>query len=151
VVRHVKPVLRPAMITDLPAIYRGEQGYIRQWEPQHEGAWQADLGRHLIGWVENFERLTVACIDDEVIGYSLWREEQGSAELCTLHISESHRRKGIGQRLVEAYIEQARQAGLERLSLHVRADNPARLLYEQAGFVEVGVNARGYLHYERQC
>lgn len=48
--------------------------------------------------------------------------------------------------LVEAYIEAARQAGFETLSLHVRGDNPAWLLYERAGFVEVGVNARGYLH-----
>lgn len=33
-----QPVLRPARVTDLPAIYRGELGYIRQWEPQHEHA-----------------------------------------------------------------------------------------------------------------
>lgn len=146
-----QPVLRPARVTDLPAIYRGELGYIRQWEPQHEHAWQMAAERHLVQWVENFERLTVACLEDQLVGYSLWADEMGYAELCILHVSEAYRRKGIGRRLVEAYIEQARQAGLERLSLDVRGDNPARLLYEQAGFVEIGVNARGYLHYERQC
>lgn len=144
-------VLRAARVTDLPAIYRGELGYIRQWEPQHENDWRMAAERHLEQWVEHFERLTIACIGGELVGYSLWREEQGSAELCTLHVGEAHRRKGIGQRLVEAYIEQARDAGLERFSLDVRGDNPARLLYEQAGFVEVGINAHGYLHYERQC
>nr|WP_288453231.1 GNAT family N-acetyltransferase [uncultured Pseudomonas sp.] len=141
-------VLRPARVTDLPAIYRGELGYIRQWEPQHEHDWRMVAERHIEQWVENFERLTIACIDGELVGYSLWREEQGSAELCTLHVSEAHRRKGIGRRLMEGYIEQARQAGLERLNLDVRGDNPARLLYEHAGFVAVGVNARGYLQYE---
>lgn len=30
-----KPLLRPAWVTDLPAIYRGELGYIHQWEPRH--------------------------------------------------------------------------------------------------------------------
>ncbi len=149
--RVVAVVLRPARVTDLPAIYRGELGYIRQWEPQHEQGWRMAAERHLQQWVEHFERLTVADIDGQLVGYSLWREEQGSAELCTLHVGEAHRRQGIGQRLVEAYIEQACSAGLKRLSLDVRGDNPARLLYEQAGFAQVSVNARGYLHYERQC
>ncbi|MFB4369045.1 MULTISPECIES: GNAT family N-acetyltransferase [unclassified Pseudomonas] len=144
-------VLRLARVTDLPAIYRGELGYIRQWEPQHEHGWRMAAERHLEQWVEHFERLTVADIDGQLVGYSLWREEQGSAELCTLHVGEAHRRQRIGQKLVEAYIEQARSAGLKRLSLDVRGDNPARLLYEQAGFAQVGVNACGYLHYERQC
>lgn len=143
-----QPVLRPARVTDLPAIYRGELGYIRQWEPQHEHAWQMAAERHLVQWVENFERLTVACLEDQLVGYSLWADEMGYAQLCTLHVSEAYRRKGIGRRLVEAYIEQARQAGFETLSLHVRADNPARLLYERAGFGHVGANALGYLRYE---
>lgn len=144
------PVLRPAQVTDLPAIYRGELGYIRQWEPQHEHAWQMAAERHLALWVENFERLTVACVDDQLVGYSLWADELGHAELCTVHVGEAYRRGGIGQVLVGAYIESARQAGFETLSLHVRADNPARRLYERAGFVHVGANALGYLRYELQ-
>lgn len=83
--RVVAVVLRPARVTDLPAIYRGELGYIRQWEPQHEQGWRTAAERHLQQWVEHFERLTVADIDGVLVGYSLWREEQGSAELspCT--------------------------------------------------------------------
>lgn len=42
-----KPVLRPARVTDLPAVYRGELGYIRQWEPQHEHAWQMAAEQNL--------------------------------------------------------------------------------------------------------
>ncbi|WP_083329787.1 GNAT family N-acetyltransferase [Pseudomonas argentinensis] len=34
----------------------------------------------------------------------------GHAELCTLHVSEAYRRWGIGQLLVAAYVESARQA-----------------------------------------
>ncbi|MDQ7984328.1 GNAT family N-acetyltransferase [Pseudomonas sp. G34] len=145
-----QPVLRPARATDIPAIYRGELGYIRQWEPQHEQAWQTAAERHLARWVENFARLTVACLEDQLVGYSLWADELGHAQLCTLHVSEAYRRRGIGRVLVTAYIESARQAGFETLSLHVRSDNPARRLYERTGFSQVGVNARGYLRYELQ-
>ncbi len=90
-----KPVLRPARVTDLPAIYRGELAYIRQWEPQHEHAWQMAAERHLALWVENFERLTIACVDDQLVGYSLWADELGHAELCTVHVGEAYRR-GVG-------------------------------------------------------
>ncbi len=60
------------------------------------------------------------------------------------------RQQTLGQALVGAYIESARQAGFETLSLHVRADDPARRLYERAGFGHVGANALGYLRYELQ-
>lgn len=146
-----RPVLRPARVTDLPAIYRGELGYIRQWEPQHEHAWQMAAERHLAQWVENFERLTLAWVDDQLVGYSLWADELGNAQLCTLQVSEAYRCRGIGQVLVAAYVESARQAGFETLSLHVRSDNPARRLYGRAGFAEVGTKALGYLRYERQA
>ncbi|YCH28632.1 GNAT family N-acetyltransferase [Pseudomonas sp. D2-5] len=57
----------------------------------------------------------------------------------------------MGQLLVAAYVESARQAGFVTLSLHVRSDNPARQLYARAGFAEVGTNALGYLRYELQA
>jgi ribosomal protein S18 acetylase RimI-like enzyme len=141
--------LRPAHITDLPAIYRGEQGYIQRWEPAHEAAWQRQLERHLTRWVEHFDRLTVAMLDGQLAGYSLWMPEDGAAELCTINVGEAHRRNGIGRELLQAYVAAARQAGYARLSLCVRADNPARLMYEVAGFVCVGTAANGYLRYER--
>lgn|GEM_PF-2146524 len=65
--------------------------------------------------------------------------------------SEAYRRRGIGQGVVDAYVAEARQAGSTALSLHVRSDNPAQLLYQRAGFSQVGVNARGYLRYERRA
>ncbi len=141
--------LRPARITDLPAVYRGERGYIQRWEPAHELAWQEQLERHLTRWVNNVERLTVAMLDGQFAGYSMWMPEDGLAELCTINVGEAYRRKGIGRALLEAYRVAAGQAGYARLSLCVRADNPARLMYEAAGFVCVGTAANGYLRYER--
>nr|GFB64088.1 hypothetical protein [Tanacetum cinerariifolium] len=73
--------LRQAVISDLPAIYRGEEAYIRQWEPQHEAAWRFQTERHLTQWVENFERMTVAVLNNQFAGYSLWARAGDCAEL----------------------------------------------------------------------
>lgn len=32
--------LRPARLTDVPYVQRGEVTYIRQWEPAHEARWR---------------------------------------------------------------------------------------------------------------
>ncbi|MCW2290422.1 ribosomal protein S18 acetylase RimI-like enzyme [Pseudomonas sp. BIGb0408] len=144
-------VLRPGRITDLPLVYRGEEAYIRAWEPAHENAWRLQMERHLTSWVENIDRLTVAEVDGMFAGYSLWMSEQDHAELCTISVSDAYRRNGIGRALLEAYMASAAAQGFTRLGLHVRPDNPAVILYEHAGFVHAGASAQGYLRYQRSC
>jgi ribosomal-protein-alanine N-acetyltransferase len=144
------PVLRQAVITDLPAIYRGEEAYIRQWEPQHEAAWRSQIERHLTSWVDNFERLTVAVFEDQFAGYSLWAHAANCAELYTIHVANPLRRNGIGSALFEAFVTAASGQGFTRLRLSVRPDNPARGIYERAGFQCTGTAANGYLTYERR-
>jgi len=141
--------LRQALVTDLPSVYLGEQDYIRTWEPAHETAWQNDLHRHLSRWVEHFERLTVALIDEQFAGYSLWTPTGNTAELCTINVSPAYRRSGVGRALLARYSADAAQSGLSRLVLSVRADNPARLMYEQAGFACTGTDRHGYLRFEK--
>ncbi|MFC6335538.1 GNAT family N-acetyltransferase [Pseudomonas sp. CCM 7891] len=142
--------LRQARVTDLPSIYRGEQSYIRRWEPDHEQAWRSQMERHLTRWVENFERMTVAVIGEQFAGYSLWAPEKGCAELCTINVHESYRRAGIGRALLDAYTLDATRQGFTHLALSVHPDNPAKSMYERAGFVCTGTGAHNYLRYERQ-
>lgn len=139
--------LRPARLTDLPALYRGELDYIRTWEPTHEDAWHRDLERHLSRWVEHFARLTVAEVDGRFAGYALWMPQDECAELATLNVAPNERRQGIGRALLRAWIEAATGQGFTCLGLSVRHDNPARQLYEQAGFVQTSTHANGYLNY----
>lgn len=143
--------LRQARVTDLPAIYRGEESYIRYWEPEHEASWRNQLERHLTLWVDNFDRLTVALISDHFAGYSLWTSEQNHAELCTIHVGPEYRRRGVGMALMQAYALDAARHGFAQLRLSVRPDNPAKRMYEKAGFLCVGSGAHDYLIYERRA
>ena len=54
-------------------------------------------------------------------------------------VLESHRGRGIGNRLLAATLAHARQQGLKRIELEVRTDNLAAIrLYERVGFVHEG-------------
>jgi ribosomal protein S18 acetylase RimI-like enzyme len=114
--------LRPARITDLPAIYRGEESYIRCWEPEHEALWRIQLERHLTRWVENFDRLTIALVGHHSAGYSLWEPEQDHAQLSTIHVGAEYRRSGVGMALLQAFAVDAARQGFSRLRLSVRPD-----------------------------
>ncbi|MEW6156449.1 MAG: GNAT family N-acetyltransferase [Verrucomicrobiota bacterium] len=53
-------------------------------------------------------------------------------------VRPEQRSKGLGRRLLEALVQTARGDGFARLSLSVSPRNPARHLYESAGFRKVG-------------
>jgi ribosomal-protein-alanine N-acetyltransferase len=85
-------------------------------------------------------------IDGEDAGMALWRTAADEAELLTIAVQAAHRRRGVGRALLDAVVERARQRGARVLFLEVGVDNPpARSLYSQVGFVEVGRRI-GYYH-----
>jgi ribosomal-protein-alanine N-acetyltransferase len=78
-------------------------------------------------------------IDAEDAGIALWRTTVDEAELLTIAVQAAHRRCGAGRALLDAVIERIRQRGARVLFLEVGVDNPpARSLYSQAGFIEIG-------------
>jgi ribosomal-protein-alanine N-acetyltransferase len=77
--------------------------------------------------------------DGSAAGFALWQHAADEAELLTLAVSAKYRRRGLGRILVQAVAGAAHDAGALYLFLEVAVDNePARALYEAAGFVEVG-------------
>lgn len=58
-------------------------------------------------------------------------------------IMPSYRGQGLGRRLIEATLQAARDAGIERVELSVHADNSRAIaLYEKVGFVREGLARR---------
>ena len=82
--------------------------------------------------------------EGELTGFSLFRTVSDEAELLLLAVAPEHRRRGIGQMLLEHFIERARDSGASRVHLEVREGNPAVVMYRQAGFTMAGRRPKYY-------
>lgn len=72
-----------------------------------------------------------------VTGFSIMEFGDERAHLVLLAVRPSHRRLGIGQRLLEWMLESARCAGMASIHLEMRAGNDAaRRFYRAMGFYE---------------
>jgi GNAT superfamily N-acetyltransferase len=94
-------------------------------------------------WIAHSSAVWIARVDGRVVGaYYVKPNFVGKAS----HISnagyfvlESHRGKGLGRRLVEHSFREARRLGFDAMQFNlVFASNPARHMYRQLGFQEVG-------------
>lgn len=81
----------------------------------------------------------------EAIGFSLSRTVADESELLLLAVLPGRHRQGIGTRLLDDFMERAREEGAERVHLEVRDGNPAVDMYRSAGFRAVG-RRRNYYH-----
>jgi ribosomal-protein-alanine N-acetyltransferase len=83
-------------------------------------------------------------VDGELLGWAGVMVIADAAEILTVGVVPSARRRGIARGLLDALLDEAKARGAREAFLEVRIDNDAaRKLYETAGFVEVGLR-RGY-------
>lgn len=83
--------------------------------------------------------------DVEPLGLLLWRLMADEAEILTLCIRPSARRRHLAEQLLKRGMDAFAKAGAHRLFLEVAEDNaPARALYKGLGFYEVGRRAGYY-------
>jgi ribosomal-protein-alanine N-acetyltransferase len=80
-----------------------------------------------------------------IIGFSLVRTVSDESELLLIAVLPNRHRAGIGTLLLDDFLDHARDAGIRRVHLEVRAGNPAIGMYEAAGFSPVG-RRRNYYH-----
>lgn len=81
---------------------------------------------------------------DGPVGFVLWRTIAGEAEILTIGVLPPWRRSGIGGRLLDSAMAQARLDHAETMFLEAAAGNKAALaLYAARGFVTMGVR-KGY-------
>ena len=139
-------LIRPARATDLPAVYAGELDYIRHIEPEEEARWRGGMQHHLKQWTGNLDRMFVAQDGETVVGYCFWEAHDRTAVLASICVDAERRREGIGAMLLQTFLNDAQAKGFDDIRLGVKADNPARRLYEASGFI-YSHDERGYRHY----
>ena len=72
-------------------------------------------------------------------GFVLARLAAGEAEILTVAVARSHRRRGLGRQLMDAVLRRLHALRAEALFLDVDETNqPAIALYRRLGFREVG-------------
>ena len=91
--------------------------------------------------------LTIACESksSQAIGFSLVRTVADESELLLIAVRPEHHRQGIGRRLLDHFMDNARDGAVTRVHLEVRDGNPAVEMYRDAGFKPVG-RRRNYYH-----
>ena len=79
----------------------------------------------------------------------LWRKNSTKAHLYTIAVDPALQGRGLGKRLLEVCLKEARRRGCDRFSLEVRADNKRAIaLYKMAGYEITGRVAK---YYEDDC
>jgi len=139
---------RPATADDLGFLHEGELAYIREREPEHEASWLRVVDRNRTLWTANLSRTTVLEIDGAAVGYAMWAVMDGVPTAVTLHVRPAYRRAGLGRVLLGLLTDDVARSGHDVLALGVHRDNPARRLYEWAGFTAAGTDG-DYLLFRR--
>jgi ribosomal-protein-alanine N-acetyltransferase len=107
-------------------------------------AWPASGYREELA--DRRHRWYVAALDGDgtLIGWAGIRVIGTDAEVLTIGVIPSARRRNVATNMLAALMDTARNRGAGQVFLEVRVDNlPARQLYLREGFTELGVR-RGY-------
>ncbi len=87
----------------------------------------------------------VAEEDGVIVGCCGIRNIAGEGEITNVVVAEEHRKKGIGQKMLEYMLDVAEASGIGDCTLEVRASNQEAIrLYERLGFVGEGVRPGFY-------
>jgi len=123
-------VIRAARAEDVPQIMEIERA-------SYSMPWTDTTFR---GLIERSDADVLAAeANGRVVGYAAWWVVVDQAELGNIAVAPKWRGRGVGTRLLEAVIEQARARGARELFLEVRVSNQvAQRLYQRHGFREVG-------------
>jgi [ribosomal protein S18]-alanine N-acetyltransferase len=132
-------LLREATRTDLDALVALETAVFGPvaWSRPAMTAELAALGDTRI--------ILVAESAGDICGYGILLATGGGADVQRIAVSTSHRRSGVGSRLLAALLERCAGAGLDPVLLEVAADNLGAIaFYHRHGFGEIARRARYY-------
>jgi len=133
-------MLRPARDSDLDAIDALEHATFPS------DAWSRELiAAELAGAHGHY--LVAVDETDAVLGYAglLAPRGSGQADVQTIAVASTARRRGIGAALLDALLAEAASRDAAEVFLEVRADNPgAEALYLSRGFTRIAVRPAYY-------
>lgn len=121
--------LRVGTPADIEAVLRADNAAF-------ETFWRYD--RPMLARYIATERLGIAEVGGEVVGYTLCTVRRGEGSLGRLAVVPDLQGKGIGAVLLEDAVAYLERSGAERVTLCTQAENArSRRLYAHAGFREV--------------
>ena len=107
-------------------------------DPWSEKSVASELNNRLSLWLVALDGATVA-------GYIGSQSVGDEADMMNVAVHPDYRRRGIARELVMGLVAALGEKGVHSLALEVRASNaPAIALYEQLGFIQVGLRPNYY-------
>jgi [ribosomal protein S18]-alanine N-acetyltransferase len=133
----LRVLILPMHVDDLPSIHAIErQSFSTPWPPH---AYRAELETNQLA------RYICAWVGGRIVGYAGMWLMVDEAHITTFAVDPDWRRRGIGDRLLVALLDEAERRGAREATLEVRVSNVgARRLYEKFGFRPVGIRPRYY-------
>jgi ribosomal-protein-alanine N-acetyltransferase len=81
----------------------------------------------------------------EPVGFAMTRRVADEEELLLIAVAPKWRQFGAATTLLNQVIENAREAGVSKIHLEMRSNNPAMRLYSKFGFQPIGLRKDYYL------
>ena len=133
----VKVLIEPMRLEDLDDVQRIEHASFTT--PWPENAYRSEL------MTNRLASYLVVRIDGRIVAYGGMWLMVDEAHITTFAVHPGWRRQRVGERLLLAFLDLARDRHAREATLEVRLSNlPARRLYEKYGFRPVGLRPRYY-------
>jgi ribosomal-protein-alanine N-acetyltransferase len=132
--------IKPLDLADSAALARiHREDFVPPWD---KGDFEAMLGQDVMF---GYKAVEVGGGRSGPAGFVLARSMAGEAEIITIAVARAHRRRGLGQLLMDAVLRDLHSTHTDALFLEVDEKNaPAIALYRRLGFREVGKRAGYY-------
>jgi ribosomal protein S18 acetylase RimI-like enzyme len=135
--------LRMATPQDTEYIYRLTEGTMRGYVETTWGEWNESLSRSRIAEAVASGNFSLIYFEKALVGAMHVERHPTHIQLEQIYIGPSHQRQGIGARLVEELMSEAKRSA-KSVRLRVLKANPVREFYERLGFAVTEVTSERY-------
>jgi [ribosomal protein S18]-alanine N-acetyltransferase len=134
------PGIRLASAADAQAIADMSKQYI-----EHGLGWSWTPTRIAAAIQDKSTNVAVVHLSDGVVGFGIMHYGERTAHLALLAVHPMQRKRGLATRLVSWLEKCADTAGIERIRVEARSDNPAALaFYQKHGYTQTDRLANYY-------